>query len=464
MSTLDAEFVPTAAPAPASAWGLRIEEGRALLRLALPIALIALVNMGMSVTDTVMVSALFGADALAAVAVGSDLYSILFYLCAGTLGGLAPFYAAAVARADMAERARLERIGWVLVALLAAGTMPLVWFAPVWLEWFGLDAALLAQGEGYTRTMALMLVPMLGVALYRTLLTAAEQPRVFLKVTLAMLPLNAGANYVLMLGFGPIPAFGPTGAGLSSLLVALASFIALVVVARRAAPDAARQASFRQASFDMHGLLAVLRVGLPIGVITATETGIFLGATLVAATLGAAEVAAHTLTLRMAGIVYAGSAALLQASMVRIARADALGDPRAGRAVFASSLAVAFVLGLAVCLLLALGAAPLAQAFFDASAVGLAAAQTAAGLLVLLGLIQVAGYVGLTASGLLRGRKDTRAPMLYMLIGYWVVGAPLGLYLCAARDLGVTGLWIGLAAGAAITTILTLARLLRRRR
>jgi MATE family multidrug resistance protein len=53
---------------------LVLEEGLALLRLAAPIMLIALVNMGMSVTDTAMVSALFGANALAAVAVGSDLY------------------------------------------------------------------------------------------------------------------------------------------------------------------------------------------------------------------------------------------------------------------------------------------------------------------------------------------------------------------------------------------------------
>src|SRR3546814_6042863 len=86
---------------------------RALLRLAAPIALIALVNMGMSVTDTVMVSAIFGTDALAAVAVGSDLYSIVFYLSAGVLGGIAPFYTAAVTRSDPHERARLARIGWM---------------------------------------------------------------------------------------------------------------------------------------------------------------------------------------------------------------------------------------------------------------------------------------------------------------------------------------------------------------
>ena len=44
-------------------------------------------------------------------AVGSDFCSILFYLGAGTIGGLVPFYTAAVARADHARRARLEQVG-----------------------------------------------------------------------------------------------------------------------------------------------------------------------------------------------------------------------------------------------------------------------------------------------------------------------------------------------------------------
>ncbi|WP_341910304.1 MATE family efflux transporter [Ferrovibrio terrae] len=445
-------------PATDTAWRLRLKEGGALLRLAIPIMLIALVNMGMSVTDTLMVSILFGTDALAAVAVGSDLYSILFYLCAGTLGGIAPFYAAAAARADAADRQRLERIGWVMVALLAALAVPAVWFAPAWLRLFGLDPALLALGQGYTRAMALTLLPMLGVMLYRTILTAAEKPKVFLKVTLVMLPLNAAGNYVLMMGAGPIPAFGPTGAGISTLLVAVASLAALVVTARRVAPAASLVADI-----DWRGLMAVLRVGIPIGITTATETGIFLAVTLYAATLGAADVAAHTLTLRMAGIVYAGSAAMLQAAMVRMARADSLGDARAAQAVVTSSLILSCTGGTILCLLLALGAQPLATWFFDTSAAGIAAIQVAVGLLLLLGLLEFAAYPGLAASGLLRGRKDTRAPMVYMLIAYWGIGAPVGIYLCEIQALGVTGLWIGLVTGACLTTVLTLARLLARR-
>jgi MATE family multidrug resistance protein len=438
-------------------WRL-VEEGAALLRLATPIMLIALVNMGMSVTDVLMVSAFFGTDALAAVAVGSDLYSIVFYFGAGTLVGIAPFYTAAVTQANAGERERLERVGWMTVGLLALVTVPLVWFAPVWLARFGLEPRLLEQGQGFTRAMALTLIPMLGVVLYRTVLTAAEKPKVFLKVTLAMLPLNALGNYVLMLGFGPVPALGPTGSGVSTLIVAATSLVVLVVIARRASTRASTETE-TAGSWDWSGMLAVLRVGVPIGVATVAEVGIFLAATLYAARLGAADVAAHTLTLRTAGVAYAVPQALLQASMVRMARAESLGDTQAGRAVVASSLWLATVCGVAIFVLLAGSAEWIAARFFDGSAAGVAAARLAVGLLILLGLTEFVIGPGSAAAGLLRGRKDTRAPMIYALIGHWAVGAPLGLYLCEVQAYGATGIWIGLAAGTLVTTILSLARL-----
>ena len=321
--------------------------------------LIALVNMGMSITDAAMVSVLFGADALAAVAVGSDLYSILFYLGAGTLAGLSPFYAAAVVRADPTERVRLERIGQVAVALLAAVLVPVLWTAPEWLGALGLDPALLDQGRGYTQVMALTLVPMLGVAFYRTILTAAEKPKVFLWVTLAMLPVNAAANYVLMTGAGPAPDFGPTGAALATLLVATMSLLILALVARRSRPRG--MVASAGPAVDWSGLASVLRVGLPIGIATVAEVGVFLGATIYAATLSAADVAAHTLALRTAGVAYAVPTALLQAAMIRMARAETLGDPAIRRAVTASGLGLALVAGAILFGALTLGARPLGR-------------------------------------------------------------------------------------------------------
>jgi MATE family multidrug resistance protein len=426
-----------------------------MLRLAVPIMLVALINMGMSITDTVMVSSMFGPEALAAVAVGSDFYSILFYLGAGTIGGLVPFYAAAVSRSDPSERARLERIGRVIVLMLAAVLVPAVWTAPDWLGFLGLDQGLLEAGRGYTRAMALTLVPMLGVMLYRTILTAAQQPRTFLKVTAAMLPLNALGNLALMHGFGPIPAFGPTGAGLSTLIVAWLTLAILIVVARQVVPAS----SAPTPSLHWADIAPVLRVGLPIGVATLGELGIFLAATLYAATLGADEVAAHTLTLRIAGVAYAAPAALLQAAMVRMALAEAAGDPDQCVRVTRSALWLSAGAGVVLLITLSTGAGSLSQSVLGASAAG----TVAASLLIILGIMEFTGSPGLGAAGLLRGLKDTRTPMLYTLSGYWLIGVPVGLWLCESHQLGIIGIWAGLAVGTTATSILMLVRLARSR-
>jgi MATE family multidrug resistance protein len=302
--------------------------------------------------------------------------------------------------------------------------------------------------------MALTLLPMLGVVLCRTMLTAAEKPRVFLQVTLAMLPLNAVANYVLMTGTGSAPALGIAGAGVSSFLVATASLAVLAIVARGVGTGAGA------APVDWRGLLAVLRVGLPVGVTAVAEVGVFLGATIYAATLGAADVAAHTLALRTAGVAYAIPTALLQAVMVRMARAETLGDPAMRRAVVTSGMGLSLVAGIAALATLGLGSDALAHGFFGQGAASVTAAL-ASGLLVLLAFMEFVGTPGSAAAGLLRGRKDTRAPMLFSLAGNWAVGAPIGIYLCEVEAMGITGVWIGLLAGMIVTTLLTLARLIQ---
>lgn len=441
---------------PATRLPTLLAECGALIRLALPIMGIALVNMGMSITDTVMVSAGFGAKALAAVAVGSDVQSLLFYLSAGIIGGLSPFYTAAVFRADPAARIRLERSGQLVMVALAVTGVPLVWTAPDWLRHVGLDSALLEAGRGYTRAMALTLIPMLGVMLYRTILTAAERPGVFLKVTIVMLPLNALGNQILMYGAGPIPAFGPTGAGLSSLLVALASLAVLVLVARNSAgvltPRAMDIGLIRQ------DIAAVLRVGLPIGIATVAELGIFLGATLYAATLGAADVAAHTITLRMAGVTYAVTAALTQAAMVRAARAETSQCAAARRRVTQAAFALSLIAGGGVCLGLLMISRPLAAWIFATDPMAATAISLTLGTFALLAATESVANPGSVAAGLLRGRKDTHVPMVITLSGYWVIGAPLGLWLAERAALGITGIWIGLAIGTAAMSALMIRR------
>jgi MATE family multidrug resistance protein len=104
-----------------------------------------------------------------------------------------------------------------------------------------------------------------------------------------------------------------------------------------------------------------------------------------------------------------------------------------------------------LCLGLVAGAVPLSEAFLDQGAAGVAAASLSVGLLGLLGLMELVANPGTGAAGLLRGRKDARAPMSYALASYWLIGAPFGLWLCEAWNFGIIGVWAGLSTGTVVT-------------
>ena len=174
--------------------------------------------------------------------------------------------------------------------------------------------------------------------------------------------------------------------------------------------------------------------------------------------LGTADVAAHAVAIRAAGIAYALPIGLLQAAVVRTSRAEALADAAARRETLATGLATGLALGTAVgavLFLLIAGAAFLPHHL--SAAAGDGAAKTAAALLLLVALIQIYDAPGAVAAGILRGRLDTRAPMIITLVGYWAVSAPLGIWLAIARDMGAVGIWIGLATGTAVSSALLLA-------
>jgi MATE family multidrug resistance protein len=72
---------------------------------------------------------------------------------------------------------------------------------------------------------------------------------------------------------------------------------------------------------------------------------------------------------------------------------------------------------------------------------------TGAGLLYIAAVFQLFDGLQAVAIGALRGAGDTRSPMIWNLVGYWVCGLPVGYYLCFSAGLGASGLWMGLSLG-----------------
>ncbi|MBC8338711.1 MAG: MATE family efflux transporter [Rhodospirillales bacterium] len=439
-----------------------LAEMKALALLALPMTGVALVNMGMSITDTVMMGWI-GPTALAAGAVVSDLYSIVYYFMVGILSAVSPLIAHALGANRKDDVRRSMRQGFVAAVLLAGPAALAVVHAGDLLAVFGVERAVIDLGSGYALMMALTIIPMMFVAVWRNAFAALGRPRVFLAAIALALPANALANYVLMFGFGPIPAMGLTGAGLASALVAWCLVLGFAGFAAVNKDMRAYRLFQRWWRIDRAGLEEVFRLGLPIGFSSIGEVGVFLISTVIISLFGTEALAAQAITIRMAGVVYAVTVGLSQAATVRVGYAAGQNNDLAIREAVWTAMTAGIVCGIAIFAGLAAVVDILPWMFLDGSSHAAGdVAVYAGGLLFLLGVLNLVQVPGVAATAVLRGFKETRAPMALCLTGYWLIGMPAGYVAAFPMGLGAQGIWMGLVTGVAATAVLMCLRLAHR--
>ena len=196
----------------------------------------------------------------------------------------------------------------------------------------------------------------------------------------------------------------------------------------------------------------------------ALEMGVFALAAYFMGRIGAPAVAAHAVALQLAALTFMVPLGLGQAATVRVGLALGKGDrPGIARAGWA-----AWVMGVAF-----MGAMALVMWSIPRELVSLFLKDVPANALVIalaVSFLRVAAAFQLVdgaqviGAGMLRGLHDTRWPLLFALVGYWVVGLGIGSWLAFAQDWKGVGIWIGLASGLAAVAALMLARWILRDR
>ena len=445
--------------------GAWLGELRATLALAWPLILANVTQQVIQATDVLLMGRL-GATQLAAATLALNLTFTINIFLLGLITASSPMMATALGQRSNAVRdvRRTFRAGLWLIALALPPYWFILWHVGDLMRLFGQSDELARQGQTFLRAYMWCTAPWLLFQLLRNFVSALERPKVILLLSLCGIALNALLSWSLIFGHFGLPALGLSGGGLGSTLTWFSICAALVVVTsihRRFRRFHLMGHFWR---FDLERTMAMVRLGWPIGVTMALEMGVFALAAYFMGWIGAPAVAAHAVALQIAALTFMVPLGLGQAATVRVGlavgRRDKAGITRAGWTAWV--LGVGFMGAMA----LMMWGFPrtlvtwfLADAPQNAFVIGLAVS-----FLRVAAAFQLVDGAQVIGAGMLRGLHDTRWPLLFALVGYWVVGLGIGSWLAFGADWKGVGIWIGLATGLASVAALMLARWVMRDR
>ncbi len=433
-------------------------EVKKLLAIALPIMGAQIAQSSMSVADTLMVGRL-GADALAAVALGTSVWMPLFLLLAGVLLGLTPFIAQWNGAKEDHKIGPFAFQGFWLGLTLAFFSIAVMSLHPWILDLMQVPEHLYGSVSDY------LLGIMLGfpaIGLYQTMRSFTEGlgfTKPVLLISLASLVVNIIANAVLIFGFGPIPALGVLGCGLATAIAMWSSVLFMWLYLKKQPRYQACNLLDHPAAPNTHDIKEIARVGLPIGVAIFFEVGLFTTIALFIAHLGSTDVAAHQIALNVTSVTFMIPLSLAMALTVRVGQGIGEQGQQAAHRISQIGICCTVIACSFTASIMFFLPEPIARLYTqDSDVIALAVS-----LLHLAAIFQLSDAIQVSASGALRGYKDTKIIMPITLFSYWVIGMGLG-YVWGLTDwiipaAGVSGFWYGLIAGLSCAAVLLCWRL-----
>jgi MATE family multidrug resistance protein len=431
---------------------------RRIVPLAWPVFIGQVSVLAFATIDTLLV-ARFGANDLAALAVGSAAYITVFIGFMGVLMALAPIVGQLHgAGRDSEAGHEVHQALWIAFALALLGSTLLIFPAP----FLALAQASPEVGEkvrGYLLALAFSLPASLLFTVYRAFNTAVSRPKAVMVLQLGGLALKVPLSTALVFGMPSLglPALGVTGCGIATALAMWAQALAAFMLVRR---DPYYQ-RFALTGRGLHRperarLLAMLRLGVPMGASILVEVTGFAFMAIFIARLGTTPVAGHQIVVNMVSLLFMMPLALANATGTLVAQRIGAGDHADARRLgwhgLALGCAIAAVMGAAVYLL----RAPVLGLYSQDAAV-LAAALP---LVAWLAVFHVADAAQTIAAFVLRAYKIATVPVLIYVAALWGVGLGGGYQLAfnvsgqvPAALQGAPGYWVAATAGLVVAGV-----------
>ncbi len=432
----------------------RQQETSTILAISVPLMAAYVAEMGMMITDMIIVGRL-GSNELAAVGLTADWFYVLLLLGMGVVSIVGVLAAQNYGAGNPKGIADSVEQGMIAATIMSVPVMLSVWYLGPVLAYANQDPDVIRLITDYSRPLTWGVFPALWFVVMRNFVTALEKSSAIMAITASALLLNLALNYTLVFGKFGFPALGVTGAGYGTTIVNWLMFLFL-------AAHVIRSQHFRQYSISLiprrlkyRTLKEIFALGLPVTATQMLNSAMFTVAAIMVGMISADLLASQMIVYTVIYFAFSSSVALGDAAKVRVAYGIGMKSADAARQSAHISFVLAGVAVLFCSVVLWIFPEFLVGVFLDIDDVANdAVLEIAVGLSVYAGWFLLIDGVLIVAANAIRGLRDTQTPLWISMAGYLGVGLGTGTWLCFPMGYGASGLWWGLILGAVVSLLL----------
>lgn len=428
------------------------------LQIATPLIISNVSQIGLGLIDSAMIGAVDYRQ-LAASSLVINIISIAQVLGMGMAIAISPLAAIANGQNNKFEASKVLYNGFLLSTLVAVLIAVTLVCSNRLLFSLGQDQYVATLAVPFFKLLAWSMIPMLMFAAVKQFCDGLEYTKTAMTLSLISLPLNAFLNWIFIYGRFGFPRMELTGAGLGTLITRILIAVTLIIIVWRhkifKPYIKIRQTAWK---IDAKTFKELLHIGVPTSLTYGMEVAAFSISGVMIGWLGATAQAAHQIALNLATATFMAAAGLSLGGSIRVANAHGKNEKALLRNIGTSTISGGLIYGFICAVLFILLRNQLPTLFTNNSEVAVACST----LLVLAALFQISDATQSIGVGLLRGIRDVKMPTVFVAIAYWVIGIPVGYFLCFNRDMGASGIWLGFVTGLSASSLLLNIRFLKK--
>ncbi|MCI0697880.1 MATE family efflux transporter [candidate division KSB1 bacterium] len=421
--------------------------GRAIILLAIPMVLEMVLESVFAVVDVFFVAKL-GADAVATVGLTESVITLVYAVAIGLSMGTTALVARRIGEKDRpgAVVAVVQAIAIGIFMSLPITAVGII-FAPKILALMGASESIVETGAGYTRIMLAGNATIMLLFLINAIFRGAGDAAIAMRVLWIANALNIVLDPCLILGLGPFPELGVTGAAVATNIGrGLGVLYQLHVLFRGQGRVLLDRTALRLSPAVMLQLLRVSLGGV-FQILIATAS--WVGLTRLVAMFGSAALAGYTIAIRIIVFSILPSWGLSNAAATLVGQNLGAKKPeRAEKSVWLTGFSnMLFLIG--VGLVFILFAERLVVIFTnDPNVVPYA-----------VDCLRIVSYgylfyaYGMVIVQAFNGAGDTYTPTLINLVCYWLVQIPLAYLLAIPLQIGATGVFIAITVAESLLAV-----------